>query len=137
MEYTKNEYVKSSVNGHCGKVCQTSYREVTILDAVSGYNDYIKNSDVLPATKEEYDAQRKAYLNLIKEKGFTPQPTTTPAPTLARPVAMTQPSNPVKTYRWLCLECGATYNGHECPTCGGDDRTVNSGKDFDRSYLGN
>lgn len=119
--YTKGQYVRDSKKKVIGEIITVDNNtgDVRVFNEFNEEMAYVYAENIVPVKEEEVEAQVRAWRS---PRTIAPKPVVT--------------TSVQQTYRWLCFECGATYNGRECPTCGGTDRTVNAGKDFDRSYLG-
>lgn len=118
-ELLKDGVHVGKVTGHFGKS-----GSVYVFDACTGQKGFFMHPQ--QASKDEYDAQVAQRLQ--------PQQPATPT---THPVRQVSPSSAKKnTFRWVCLECGAKYNGRVCPRCDGNDRILNSDKDLDPSYIG-
>lgn len=123
--YQKGDIVKRPKTGDVGKVTSVERQTVYVWSATTGQNGYYPISETEPATREEYDAQTELRLHPPKK-----------APVVAETKKPVTPAHQTTTvYRWVCLECGNKYNGRECPSCGGDDRIENAGKDLDKRHL--
>ena len=109
--FIKGDFAKDE-KGHVGKVTGSMGAGVYVFDALSGQNGFI--DDPQPATQEEYNAQIEQRLH----PKSAPAKEATLTPTL-RVAPMKQ------TKRYLCLDCGETFNGRVCPLCGSDEKIEN------------
>ncbi len=116
--FIKGDFVKDQ-KGNVGKVTEDTRIGTYVFVAHSGQNGFFMKAE--PATKEEYDKQ--------VEQRLHPQPKEQTAHVLH------PQEKKLRSFRWYCLECGAKYNGRECPRCGGEDRIYNTDKDSDKSLF--
>lgn len=121
----KGDLIKTLRKGavQVGKVQSIDLRMVYVWSATTGQNDVYSLDVSEPATQAEYDEQVELRLNPPPKK-----------PAVSTPVKASV-KKPAQTYRWICADCGNRYNGHECPSCGCDDRLPYAGRDQDTKAM--
>ncbi|GCF11245.1 hypothetical protein [Dictyobacter arantiisoli] len=105
------QFVENEEDGRIGRISQVHFAAYSVQIGEGGYERETWDVDKTTlSTEEAYNEQLARDATRLQQ---------------ARVAARHHQNNSV---RWLCLECGATYNGNSCPKCDGTDRIENTGR---------